>query len=190
MSTPSSRFEQLYQGDPDPWRTASSWYEWRKRAVALACLPKPRYTSAIEPACGTGELTAALAGRCDRLAASDASRTATARARHRVADQDHVEVRRRRLPDQFPSECDSAELVVLSEILYYLAEDDAAAVLAASVRALRPAGDLLAVHWRPQAPDAPSNGDSAHQRLREHPDLDVLVRHTEPDFLVDVLRRA
>ncbi|MGJ7908035.1 class I SAM-dependent methyltransferase [Actinopolyspora sp. H202] len=190
MSTPPTRFEQLYQNDPDPWRTATSWYERRKRAVALSCLPRPHYASAIEPACGTGELTAALARRCGRLAASDASKTATARARRRVADQEHVEVRRSRLPQQFPSESNSAELVVLSEILYYLAEDDAASVLAASVRALRPAGELLAVHWRPQAPDAPSDGDSAHRRLREHPDLDVLVSHIESDFLVDVLRRA
>jgi hypothetical protein len=57
------------------------------------------------------------------------------------------------------------------------------------VSALRPGGDLLAVHWRPWAPEAPRDGEDAHRRLAEHPGLDVLVEHIDEEFLLHVLRR-
>lgn len=189
MSTPLTRFDELYGKDPDPWDTAGSWYERRKRTVAVSCLPRQAYASAIEPACGTGELTVALAERCGRLAASDGLRSVVARTRRRVTGYANVEVSYRPLPEDFPSSPEDADLVVLSEILYYFGERDFESVVAASVRALRPGGDLLAVHWRPRAADAPADGDGAHRRLRARPELEPFVTHAEPAFLVDVLRR-
>lgn len=187
-STPLARFGELYEARPDPWNTSGSWYEQRKRDVALACLPNPTYGSAIEPACGTGELTAALAPRCEHLEASDGVDAAVQHARQRARPHPHVSVSRRTLPAEFPHERACAELVVLSEILYYLGDHDFEAVVDGSVRALLPGGDLLAVHWRPRAEDAPSDGDSAHRRLRERPEFDAVVAHRESEFLADVLR--
>ena len=34
-------FDQIYQ-QPDPFQYRSRWYEARKRALTLACLPRPR----------------------------------------------------------------------------------------------------------------------------------------------------
>jgi hypothetical protein len=70
-SAPIDRFAELYDEGSDPWGVASRWYERRKRATVLAALPDEHYDSAVEPACGTGVLTEALAERCDRLVAFD-----------------------------------------------------------------------------------------------------------------------
>ncbi|NHD16111.1 MULTISPECIES: SAM-dependent methyltransferase [unclassified Actinopolyspora] len=186
-STPLERFGELHERWFDPWDTARSWYERRKRAVALACLPRPAYAAVVEPACGIGAFTAELAPRCARLAASDGLEVAVRRARQRLAGWPHVSVCRRRLPDGFPPERASADLVVLSEILYYLDTGDLDAVVDAAVRALRRGGELLAVHWRPRADDAARDGDSAHRRLRERSGLEVLVTHCEAEFRAEVL---
>ncbi|WP_409493559.1 PIG-L family deacetylase [Amycolatopsis sp. cmx-11-12] len=183
-STPVSRFETLYR-EPDPW-TMDSWYERRKRTVALAALPRERYDFAVEPACGTGVLTLDLAGRCDRVHAFDPVPAALSIARDRLAHLSTVELAAGSLPDDLRG---PADLVVLSEILYYLDEADLTATLDRTVASLRPDGEVLAVHWRPQAPDAPHHGAEVHERLRAHPGLRSLVTHRETDFLVDVLVR-
>ncbi|MBA8824950.1 SAM-dependent methyltransferase [Saccharopolyspora lacisalsi] len=187
-STPLARFTELYEARPDPWNTTTSWYEQRKRNMAMACLPRPTYSVALEPACGTGELTSALASRCGSVLASDGLDTVVEYARRRLRPHPRVSVSRRRLPEEFPADPASADLVVLSEILYYFDGSDLDAVLESSWRALRPGGDLLAVHWRPRAHDAPTCGESVHHHLRARRGCEWLVSLQDPDFLVDVLR--
>ncbi len=187
-STPLSRFAELHEARPDPWNTATSWYEQRKRDVALACLPHPTYSVALEPACGTGALTSALASRCGSVLASDGLDTVVEHARQRLRPHPGVSVSRRRLPEEFPAAPASADLVVLSEILYYFDGSDLDAVMEASWRALRPGGELLAVHWRPRGHDAPTCGESVHGHLRTRAGWAWLVSVQDPDFLVDVLR--
>jgi LmbE family N-acetylglucosaminyl deacetylase len=66
-SAPADRFATLYSGgDGDPWQTRTSWYEIRKRAVLLACLPHARYAHAAEPGCGTGAHRGQAGGRARR----------------------------------------------------------------------------------------------------------------------------
>jgi SAM-dependent methyltransferase len=50
------------------------------------------------------------------------------------------------LPDDLPA--GSVDLVVLSEVLYYLSDDDLVASLDRLLMILEPGGHLLAVHWR------------------------------------------
>lgn len=35
----SAHFSALYRGGDDPWQVRQRWYEQRKRALMLACLP-------------------------------------------------------------------------------------------------------------------------------------------------------
>ncbi|EMD23409.1 bifunctional PIG-L family deacetylase/class I SAM-dependent methyltransferase [Amycolatopsis azurea] len=184
VSTPVSRFETLYR-EPDPW-AMDSWYERRKRTIALAALPSERYGVAVEPACGTGALTVKLAARCDRVHAFDPVPAALSAARNRSAHLSTVDFTAGALPGDLKGPTD---LVVLSEILYYLSEPDLTATLDRTLETLRPGGQVLAVHWRPQAPDAPHHGQEVHERLRTHPGLRPLVEHREDEFLVDVLTR-
>ena len=43
-------FDEMYAAGDDPWRHEDSWYEERKRAVALASLPGRELGRVLEPA--------------------------------------------------------------------------------------------------------------------------------------------
>lgn len=186
-SAPLSRFAELYAAQADPWDVTGKWYERRKLAVAMASLPAQRYERAVEPACGIGSVTVALASRCDRVVAFDAVPAATAAARARTEGLRNVEIRDGRLPDDFPA--GPADLVVFSEILYYLDDADLAATVDNAVDALRPGGHLLAVHWLPWAAEAPRDGMAAHRYLIEHAAFEPLVAHVDEQFALHVLAR-
>lgn len=184
--TPPERFAELYDSRTEPW-DVHSWYERRKRGLAMACLPERRYATALEPACGTGELTRLLAARCDHVLASDANGAAVERARAKLSDHPAVHVEHRSLPADFGHA--EVDLLVWSEILYYLGDDALTATITEGLRAMRPGGDVLAVHWRHQAHDAPHDGPEVHRRLDAHPDLVPMASYADTDFLISVLRR-
>jgi SAM-dependent methyltransferase len=172
----------MYAAAEDPWSMRTRWYERRKYALTTAVLPRDRYGSGLEVGCSVGELTAELAGRCDRLTAWDASAAAVERARARTAGLPGVRVERRAVPADPLPPCD---LLVLSEVLYYLDVADLAALLAVLPAAVRPGGTLLAVHWRHPVADYPQSGDAVHAALREALDWPRVAVHQEPDFLLD-----
>jgi LmbE family N-acetylglucosaminyl deacetylase len=186
-AAPISRFVELYDGDEDPWRVSDRWYERRKRAVLLAALPQEQYGVAIEPACGTGVLTRSLAERCDQVLAFDAAPNAVRRAHTRTRDLLNVSVRTGALPQDLPP--GPADLVVFSEILYYLSAEQLRDTIDRAVEALRPGGHLVAAHWRPWAPEAPMNGARAHEILLANDGLRVLVEHWDERFVLHVLAR-
>lgn len=189
-AAPHDYFESLYAASEDPYAVRARWYEARKRALLLAALPRARYRHAFEPGCGIGELTLALASRCDRLLASDFSARAVATAQQRTAGLGHVEVRRQTLPDDWPIDAGpgSFDLIVLSEVGYFLDREAMQRVAACCERALDADGTLVACDWRP---------DFAQRRL---PTADVqgalaalglarLVLHEEADFVLQVWAR-
>lgn len=186
-TTPVARFAALYARDADPWQTATSAYERRKRAVSCACLPRARYGSGLDVASGSGLLTRDLAARCDALMAIDAVPDAVAATRKAVAGCDNVLTRQARIPQAFPE--GPFDLVVCSEILYYLDTAELAMTLDAIAAAQPPGADLLAVSWRPKAPDAPRDAADAHRRLLAHPAWAPIADHTDPEFLALVVRR-
>jgi SAM-dependent methyltransferase len=187
-------FEALYRRAGDPWNYHDSWYERRKYAITLASLPRARYRLAWEPACSIGVLTRALAGRADRVLASDASPSALEKAAlgvppERPEGDGRIEWSLATLPGPLPAPAGAADLVVLSEILYYLGAEDRAAVLASAHEVLAPGGDLVVVHWRPRADDAHLSGDEVNAWVRARPGWFALVRHDDEAFVLDVLRR-
>ena len=181
-SAPVARFADLYGGGGDPWQTRTSWYERRKRDVVLACLPRPRYRHVAEPGCGLGLLTAGLAARGDRVTASDPVPEAVDAARQLAAD--NVAVLRAALPDERALPAD-ADLVVLSEVLYYLSADDAAQV----ADRIPAAADVVLVHWRGWPAEAPRDAAATHRQLTDDPRFATLVEHVDESFLLHVLRR-
>lgn len=188
-SAPPDRFAELYRdGDGDPWRTRRGWYELRKRAVLLACLPRQRYRWAAEPGCGLGLLTRALAARCDRVDASDYTAEAVDATRRETEGIPGVQVAGHALPadDTLP---DGIDLAVLSEVLYYLSPTDLAATADRLARALRPGGDAVLVHWLGWPEEAPSDAVATHRVLSGDARFETLVEHTDAEFLLHVLRR-
>ncbi len=177
-------FEEMFEASDDPWRFRSSWYEARKRALTLACLPRARYASGYEPGCANGELSAALAARCERLLVSDGALGAAQAARARLADMPQVEVIEAWLPEQWPA--GRFDLVVVSEVAYYLGAA-ALAGFAAKLRAsLDPGATVLACHWRHPIEGCAFTGDEVHRRLGEGLALPRIGQVVEADLRIDV----
>jgi len=181
-------FDAMYEAAPDPWGFEDRWYEQRKYAISLAQLPDRRYRRAFEPGCSIGVLTAMLAGRCDRLLAWDVAAGAVQAAARRTRDLPNVRVERRQIPREWPE--GRFDLIVFSEVLYYLGDRDLEQVLDYGVHALEPGGTLLAVHWRHPVTDYPRSGDDVHRVLAARPGLARLVSHQEEDFVAEVYRRS
>lgn len=181
---PGAFFDATYDRREDPWGFADRWYEARKRAVTLAALPDARYGSALEVGCSIGVLTAALAPRCDALTALDVSPAAVRRAGTRLAGSPHVTVA---VGDVTGDVADGPfDLVVLSEVGYYLTRASLRQVLAKLCSVLAPGGTLLACHWRHPVQQYPLTGDDVHRILAAEVGLTRLVHHTEADLLLDV----
>jgi SAM-dependent methyltransferase len=186
-TVPCQHFDDLHTKVPDPWGLATKWFERRKYEITIASLPRERYVSCFEPGCSIGELTRLLAARCDCVLASDCASAAVARARSRLADLEHVEVRQACLPHELPD--DRYELVVASEILYYFSRQDLADVLDGLVARLVPGGDLVAVHHRASDRCHGYDGFNVHGIIASHPGLAGVVHHDDDGFVLDVLRR-
>jgi SAM-dependent methyltransferase len=181
-------FDGLYERSADPYGFTSRWYETRKYALSLAMLPWPRYRRAFEPGCSIGVLTAQLADRCDSLLSCDGAAAAVAATRARTAQFPQVTVEQRTVPADWPDA--SFDLIVLSELLYYLSDDDLVRTVGLATGSLAAGGTLLAVHWRRPVPFHPQTGDGAHAALARRPELTLLADHREPDFLAQVYLRA
>jgi SAM-dependent methyltransferase len=180
-------FEDLYRAADDPWRLAGSWYEQRKRALTMASLPRARFRSAFEPGCALGLLTELLAPRCDRLLATDIAAEPLAALARRFASDPQVDVRQLAVPRQWPP--GEFDLVVLSEIGYYLDHADLSEVIDRTVGSLAADGFVVACHWRHPAAGYPLTGDEVHESMTAESGLTVLTAHREEDFRLDVFGR-
>jgi predicted TPR repeat methyltransferase len=121
--TPVDYFSSMYADDVDPWGFDRRWYEQRKYALTLAALPHRRFRVALEAGCANGALTELLAARCDHITAFDCEPSAVERVRRRLEPHGHVDVAHARFPDWWPP--GGGDLVVWSEVAYYLGADSA-----------------------------------------------------------------
>lgn len=184
---PDAYFDDLYAGSPDPWQLTTRWYERRKYAITTALLPLPRYRHAFEPGCSVGALTARLAERCDRVTAMDVAAAALAGADERLrADgcRDAVTLRQGSLDEPWPDE--AYDLVVLSEVAYYLDAPLLAGVLRRECPRLAPGATVVAAHWRHAVSEYPLTGDAANQVIAETPGLTRLGGYRDADVVIDV----
>jgi predicted TPR repeat methyltransferase len=157
-------FERLYAESEDPWDYDSSEYERGKYAATLAALDGRHYAQALEVGCSNGAFTELLADRCAALTALDFSARAVALARARLHERAHVKILAASFPEQAPT--GEWDLVVCSEVLYYL---DPPALEAATDwlrERLREGATVLAVDWRGPTKTEPHDGDEVHDLLR------------------------
>ncbi|MDB5775256.1 MAG: methyltransferase protein [Herbaspirillum sp.] len=195
MNMPTrEHFERLYTDDPDPWCVADSWYERRKRQILLAMLPMPYFQQVYEPACGTGELTAQLAQRCAKLVASDFSERAVAIARQKTAQLPHVGVMRQDLPRDWTRMNRGghplSDLIVISELCYYLSADAMPELVHAALAGLTPDGYLIACHCRHAFDDRLQATAAIHHMFNAHAALAHRARYEDGDFLIDLWRKS
>lgn len=180
-------FEARYRADGDPWCYERSAYEHAKYdATLLACGDGP-FACALELGASIGVLSARLAPRCRRLVTVDAAPTAVAAARRRLGAASGVRIILGTIPDAIPAA--SYDLVVASEILYYLSPEALDATLAVLAQRTAPRARLVAVHWRPRGAERPFTAAEVHARLRAQPWLDPVAEASTDNYLLDVLER-
>ncbi|MGC3987428.1 MAG: class I SAM-dependent methyltransferase [Pseudorhodoferax sp.] len=180
-------FERLYAGSADPYGLRTRWYEQRKRALLLASLPRQRFGRCYEPGCGNGELTAQLAARCDAVLAADFSAQSLRTARARTAALPQVRLVQQVLPDGWPAG-EQFDLVVFSEVLYFLPIAAVHAVARHCARSLAPDGVLVACDWRMDFDGRASATGAVHAALQRI-GLHQAVAHDEDDFSLRVWTR-
>ncbi|MGF1596999.1 MAG: SAM-dependent methyltransferase [Acidimicrobiales bacterium] len=179
-------FDERYARSPDPWHIDARWYEERKRQLTMAMLPRPRYRRGVEPGCGNGALTERLAARCDELIAFDLVAAAAARAGRRLASQRHVRVLTESFPAYWPE--GTGDLVVWSEVAYYLTAPGEGAALRGLRSWLEPGGTLVTVHYT-GVTDHPRPGAAVAPWLDSVPFLSRLSAMRDRDFEIGVWRR-
>jgi len=186
----SAHFRELYRHADDPWQVRQRWYEQRKRALLLACLPQQRYLNGYEPGCGNGVLTVGLAARCERLLASDGAAEAVALTRRQLdaaGRAAHVTLLRQQLPRDWAQPGDQHfDLIVISEWAYYLDVAALAELVQRSVQSLAVGGSIVLCHWRAPFADRVQATATVHDAFGAAPTLHRLLRHEEQDFLLDV----
>ncbi|MEB3047716.1 trifunctional glycosyltransferase/class I SAM-dependent methyltransferase/polysaccharide deacetylase [Rhizobium mulingense] len=128
---------------PDPWNYLSV-YEQVKYAQTLSLIPQGTET-VLELACAEGIFTEKLARAVGRVTATDISQRAIDRAAKRCLDLSNVELRvldfvgQELPPDQ--------DLILCSEVLYYMKDEEMlASVCRKMAAALKPGGCLITAH--------------------------------------------
>jgi predicted TPR repeat methyltransferase len=179
-------FEKLYQRDADPWRFASSDYERHKYAATIAALPVRRFRSCFEVGCSIGVFTRQLAAQCDALLGVDVSATALEQARVRCGDLPTVHLERMAVPDQWPP--GRFDLIVFSEVLYYLGIDGIHAAARKTLDCLEPGGTVVLVNWHGPT-DGACTGDQAADLFTADvaPSLRVTQSDRAEKYRIDVL---
>ncbi|WP_375138512.1 class I SAM-dependent DNA methyltransferase [Psychrobacter sp. MF31] len=208
-----SYFDALYEGNKDPWHYQTRWYEKRKRDICLSLLPQSQYKRAIELGCGNGVFSELLADRCQSLVCIDGNRHAVHLAKQRLVKASYVQVIQGIIPkvlsdlpkSQHGASTNKAhqstfDLIVISEILYYLSAADIDIVINWVQKHLVSGGTLLCCHWRYAIDGFDMTGEKVHERLQNAFNLPVNERSqkaakaifthqsclVDRDFLLDV----
>lgn len=159
----AARFEQIYEESEDPWGYETSSYERDKYAATIAALPPRPLARALELGCSIGVFTERLAARCAAVVAVDFSARALEHAGRRLAELPHVELALVSFPEQIPA--GEWDLIVCSEVLYYLDHEALARATAWFEAQLQKGASLVAVSWRGERREEPMSGDEAHALL-------------------------
>ncbi len=176
-------FEALYAANPDPWQFATSEYEREKYAATMAALPDRPFSSALEVGCSIGVLTEQLATRCGALLALDVAEAALAQARARCPG---VRFARRPVPAEWPP--GMFDLIVFSEVLYYLDAPAIRQTAACALAALQPEGCVVLVHYLGET-DYPVTGDAAADMFIAASGLSPDLQSRAPGYRIDRLQR-
>jgi SAM-dependent methyltransferase len=179
-------FDAVYASNPDPWKFASSAFEHRKYALTLAALPRWRYSSALEIGCSIGVLTRDLAARCDYLLAIDAAHAPLIEAKRRCVELPAVRFEQMFMPRQWPD--GTFDLILLSEVVYYLVADDVGRLASRVALSLAEGGNVVLVHWTGET-DYPLAGDEASDIFiaRVEREMRVERRDRHDAFRIDVV---
>lgn len=141
MGVDRDHLRALYAGTSDPWGFEHSAYEQAKFDTTRRALSRPHYRNAFELGCGNGQLAKHLIELCDSYTGMDAVEIAVEAARKAVPTASFIQ-------DFYPCALptDDFDLLILSEILYFL-NNDSLRNLASDIGASWPQAEVLCVSW-------------------------------------------
>lgn len=180
--------EDLHRDRADPWGVESRWFERRKRDLVLAMLPRVLFERALELGCSTGALAEDLATRSIEVVAVDRSATAVAAASRRFEHMDHVSVRCLDVPREWPEE--RFDLVVVSEVGYFMTPPGLRALVTRVAESLAHTGVVLLCHWRHPIRGWVLDADAVAAAFEDERLPPVAARYRDVDVEVVVLARA
>jgi SAM-dependent methyltransferase len=177
--------DELHRATADPWGVDERWYEQRKRLLTLAALPRRRFRRALEVGCSRGALAEDLAARCQEIVAVDRSPMAVHEARRRLAEIEGATVRELDIPSQYPD--GPFDLVVVSEVGYFLSPAELERLITRICGSLDPDGVVLLCHWRHPVAGWVLDGPDVHQRFRTSVLPPEAARYEDRDVEIVVL---
>lgn len=177
----SAVFDDMYRDGPDAWDVRDSFYEARRRSLVLAMLGRSRYDRALEVGCADGHLTTDLTARVAELHALDVSSVAVDHARA-AAPAAHISVGA--APAAMPP--GPFDLVVLSEVGYFLSPVEWLLTLQRAQAALSAGGELVLCHWQHPTEGVPLDGPLVHQQARDALGGPPQRQYTDADLRIDV----
>ena len=119
--------------------------------------------------------------------ATDVSAAALAQAKERTGHLANVDLVQHDMADGVPG--GPYDLIVLSEVGYYLTATHLRRLAAELTGALTETGALVACHWRHPVAEYPLGGDAVHHVLRSSVDARRLLVHVEDDFVLEAWSR-
>jgi LmbE family N-acetylglucosaminyl deacetylase/2-polyprenyl-3-methyl-5-hydroxy-6-metoxy-1,4-benzoquinol methylase len=180
-ATRAQQFDAMYDEGDDPWQFADSFYEERRRALVLAVLGCRRGGRALEIGCADGRLTEALVGRCSEVVALDTSHRAVTAATARAPA---ARVVQGMAPADLPD--GPFDLVLLSEVGYFLSPLELLATLRRCQEVLAPGGELVLCHWQHPTQDVPLDGVLVHEQAATVLRAGRRATYADADLRIDV----
>ena len=144
-SSRRERFDALFAGDPDPWNFKTSSYEREKRAHTIDALDGKHFRKGLEIGCATGVLTRNLAEICDQIIGIDVSERALSIAKDELHGCRNIDLFQGEIPRDWPA--GSFDLIVFSEVLYFLNAPEIRTSSKFANRSLLSNGFVLLINW-------------------------------------------
>lgn len=141
MAVGIDHLRDLYADTSDPWGFEQSAYEQEKFAATRNALSRPYYQAILELGCGNGQLALHLSNVTNRYVGMDAVEKALEAARQAVPTGTFLVGY---YPCPLPAE--TFELLVLSEILYFL-DHAGLQLLARDIDARWPDAEVICVNY-------------------------------------------
>jgi len=144
-------FNQLYRSMRDPWGATSQRYRYQKQKYQglLSILPNREYDNVLDVGCGLGTLARWLTPHARQILGIDISDEAITEARRMSRGLTNVRYLQADIYD-FQAQGQVFDLIVLADVLYYLAPLDEC-----TLKLLNREDRPIALSWRPASVDKP-----------------------------------